>query len=246
MIYIWVRTKIDWDDEEAFLGQLKEAFRPKVEVWNATFTIPYHVFRREVREIARLNLSRVENAVCAPWEEIPEGGLVLPVDDDDWFAPDVAAVLEAHRNPDAICYRWTASFLEVPRDLRHRLYLARRRLLPFTPERWFCSTNNYALVKQGGDDGLARKHIRASHYFTHEGKDRVKTLERRLSLMNRTLGSQTSIAFGRPNVARSQLVSKLERYRRLYRSAGLDGLDWAHPYVEAMAELTDRVRLRDR
>jgi integrase len=252
VIYIWVRATVDWQDEEAFLAQLSDELRPKVEVWNATFTIPYHLFRHELREIARLNLSRVENVVCAPWGEIPEGAIVLPVDDDDWFAPDVALAIESRYDPDAIGYRWPSGFLQVPVGLGHHLYLVRRRILPFTPEKWLCMTNNYAVRKREGVmfEGIdiariARSHLRAHEYFKRGANGQVKTIERRLSLMNRNLASQTTLGLKRSSVTRAQLVSKLRQYRRLYRKADLRGLEWALPYVELMAELTGRVGVRE-
>lgn len=60
-VYIWVRATLDWEGEEA----VRTEFRPRVDPWNATFNIPFHVFRHRVREIARLSHSRVEGAVCA-------------------------------------------------------------------------------------------------------------------------------------------------------------------------------------
>jgi hypothetical protein len=68
-------------------------------MWNQTFDLPYHVFRQRVRRIAELNLQRVENAVRARWDEIPDGALVAPVDDDDWFAPDSAQRWSASSAP---------------------------------------------------------------------------------------------------------------------------------------------------
>jgi hypothetical protein len=91
MIYIWVRETTDWEDEQAFLAQLRPHLRQKVEAWNETFDMPFHTFRLRVREIARLNLSRVEGAERAEWDEIPQGGLVLPVEAHPPRAPDLGA-----------------------------------------------------------------------------------------------------------------------------------------------------------
>ena len=79
MIYIWVRTSVDWDDEAAVLAQCPPYFRPKLELWNATFAMPFHVFRGRVREIARDNLAAVEGASrAAAWDEIPDGASGAP------------------------------------------------------------------------------------------------------------------------------------------------------------------------
>jgi hypothetical protein len=145
VIYLWVRTSVDWSDEAAFLRQVQPAFMPSVTLWNEAFTMPSHVFRGRVRTIARPNLSRVEQTTCADWDAIPDGAIVLPVDDDGWFAPDAAIAIE--RDPQAVAYRWPSSFVQVPIDWHIAVGLARRRLLPRTPPVWFCSTNNYAVVE---------------------------------------------------------------------------------------------------
>jgi len=103
-VCIWVRTAIDWADEAALPARLEPAFPPKLELWNETFSIPYHRFRHEVCEIARLNLSRVAGATVRPWEEIPDGAIVLPVD-DDWFAPDIVERLTPRLDTAAIAKR---------------------------------------------------------------------------------------------------------------------------------------------
>ena len=110
------------------------------------------------------------------WDEIPEGALVMPVDDDDWFVPGAAQALEAERDPDAIGYLWPSRWIQVPINLGHRLYLLRRRLLPRTPPKWICSTNNYAMVKGPEVKEALGNHIEASHWFegplASEGPDR--------------------------------------------------------------------------
>src|SRR5438067_12798702 len=94
VMQIWVRATLDYDDEQRFTAALRPGFREQVALWDSVFEMPYRVYRARLRAIARENLARVEGAVVAAWEEIPGGTLVLPVDDDDWFRPDIASVLE--------------------------------------------------------------------------------------------------------------------------------------------------------
>jgi hypothetical protein len=244
VLYLWVRATASWEDEAAFRAQLAPAFAPKVAAWNETFDVPYHLFRAEVRRIARENLSRVENAVVLPWDEIPDGALVAPVDDDDWFAPDAALALERAHDPDAIGYVWTSSVLEVPIDLGHRLFLLRRALFPRTPPRWLCATNNYA-ARKGDETALVlAKHTVASERFGGVDRARVRHVERRLSLMNRTLASQTQLGFLRPTIGRAELLRKHRRYRALYAAAPPPELAWARPYVAQMDALMRRLRVK--
>jgi hypothetical protein len=242
MLYIWVRATASWDDEQAFRAQLDPAFAVKVEVWNATFAMPYRSFRHEIRRIARLNLSRVLDAAVAPWDEIPDGALVAPVDDDDWFAPDLARVL-AVQEPATTGYFWTSTFLEVPIDLGHRLGLLRRRIFPATPPRWLCTTNNYALVKHPDSKPLLAKHTLASAHFARAG-GAVRQVARRLSVMNRTLASQTSLGFLRTTISPAALRRKYRRYRALYATPLPPDLAWCEPYRAMMAGLMRELRLR--
>lgn len=266
MIYIWVRATTTWQDEQEFLAQLDPRVKPKVDLWNDTFDIPFHLFRHRVREIARLNQSRVENSACARWEEIPEGGLVVPIDDDDWLAPDIGNVLEDEYDSRATGYHWIRTFIEVPIDLRHRLGVIRRSVFPRTPPRYFCMTNNYALVKAPETKPLLESHSRASEWFEVQERGRVRKIERHLSAMNRTLASKTSLG-GKPSPTRSTFIRKFHAYRRLYRrlarapvGPGLAlrrgpgkvygrpsalELAWCRPYLAMMSDLMDQLGIRE-
>jgi hypothetical protein len=246
MIYLWVRRTLDWEDEAAFWAQIHERDRPGVEAWNATLNMPFHLFRHRVREIAALNQSRVQDVEHADWDAIPEGSLVLPVDDDDWFAPEIAAVLAARLDGEAIGCRWPSTWVEVPLDLGHRLHLLAHRRLG-RPLKFLCTTNNYALVKRADNRELLRNHVEASRWFEarlkEPGGGGVRGLDARLSVANRNLGSSTVLQrIDRP----AELLRRLGPYRRLYHREPRTELAWARPYVTMMAELMDDLEPTDR
>jgi hypothetical protein len=243
-VFVWVRATVPWDDDDGYLEAVDEAFRAKIAVWNRTLTMPYNRFRHRLREIARRNHARIAGAVPARWEEIPEGAVVLPVDDDDWFAPEVATALVRARGRAVTAFRWPSVFLEVPTTFGHHVHLVRRALVPRTPPKQYCTTNNYALVKRRGVELVAANHMRAGEQL--ERDPGTKELPDRLSLMNRTLASQTTLGLRAPELTRGHLVRKYRRYRRLYEGRLRHVPAWARADVEAMAELMEDVRLRPR
>jgi hypothetical protein len=243
VIYIWVRDTTDWEDEDAFLAQLPSELEPKVELWNATFNMPFHAFRHRVREIAKLNQARVEGSTCAAWDEIPEGGLVVPVDDDDWFAPDVGRVLEGELESGDLGCHWISSFIQVPIHLRHRLGLIRRRFQPNTPPKWICTTNNYAMRKTAETAPLLASHVTASRWVTGRDGRGMKRLDSHLSVMNRTLASQTSLAHERSSISRRRLIRRFHGYKTLYQEPIPEELGWCRPYLARMAELMSELRI---
>jgi hypothetical protein len=246
VVYVWIRRTVDWADEEAFYAQLRPHFRPRVELWNRTFEMPFHLFRHQVAQIARKSFTGVEGAVVADWDEIPDGAIVAPVDDDDWLAPQLATVLDAERTPGIEGYRWPGFWVEVPMDLGHRLYLLRRRLVPPWPEKWFCSTNNYAVPKAGAESHkLLSSHMGASERFLRWRREaRIREIETPLSVINRTLASQTTLRSARSAMSRSQLLRKYRRYERLYLRPVPDAIGWCRPYLAMMAGLMDRLAVR--
>ena len=250
MIYLCIRQTVDWADEAAFRAQLPPEFASTVRLWDETFDVPYHRFRQRVREIALGNAADLEGVTTAPWSEIPDGALVLPADDDDWFAPDIGRALEEarRRNPGARCLRWPEAFLEVPLNFLHRIRLLERRLLG-TPPKWFCSTNNYAVVKSDETARLFASHVEASRWCESH-RSAVLEVSARLSVMNRTLASRTSLGLGAPLNARPisarGLMRKYHDYRGLYAKTLPPDIAWAAPYARRMAELMEGLSIRDR
>ncbi|MFI5394687.1 MAG: hypothetical protein ACHQ9S_04065 [Candidatus Binatia bacterium] len=240
MIYIVVRKTTDWGNEATFRAQIPAGLEPVVELWNTTFEMPYHLFRRELKRIAQLSLSRIQGAVCVARDEIPKDAVVLPTDDDDWFSPRLAKVLEENVDGRHAGYHWPSQFIEVPISLPHQLGLIRRAIFPRTPPKWLCTTNNYAVVMRSDTAPLIDSHIKASRWFiAHPAA--VKRLGEPLSVMNRSLASRTSL---RSKPSRSALVRKFRRYETLYRRALPPELSWCEPYVVMMRDLMDQLRLR--
>jgi hypothetical protein len=241
MIYVVVRRTTDWENEAAFRAQIPEGFRPAVELWNATFTMPYHCFRRELKRIAQRSLSRLDGVACVRREEVPDDAVVVSTDDDDWFSPRLAEVLEANLDGRHLGYHWPSKYLEVPVNWRHQLGRIRRTIFPRTPPQWICTTNNYAVVMRAVTAPLIARHVEASRWFVAHPQE-VKRLGEPLSVMNRTLASITTL---RSKRSRSALIRKFRRYRRLYRRALAPELSWCEPYVALMRDLMDELRVKD-
>ena len=214
-----------------------------------TFNLPYHVFRHRVREIAVRNHTNIQGARFTDWETIPIGGLTVPVDDDDWFAPDLPQRLANAREPNIFGYYWAGSFLEVPIHWRHEVGRVRRRLRPRTPPIHLCMTNNYAMIKTDGNKQIAISHLAATATFKAAlemptASTRVKKIADRPSLMNRTLASQTTLGYKHEPISRTKLILRYHRYRRIYRKPLPEELVWSAPYQALMAELMDDLKVR--
>jgi hypothetical protein len=234
-VHICVRRTLDWHDEAIVSARILPEFRPKLDAWNATFTMRYHVFRQRLKAIAELNLSHVEGAVRSHADEVPSGHLIVPVDDDDWFAPDLVMHLQQAHDPQAAGYLWTRETLQS----QAFMVALRGKVGRFIgrPERHVCKTNNYACLSEPELMPFLRNHVHASEYFTAHAQ-RIRRIHATLGIHNRNLASQTTLAWGRPSITRWQLVALHRRHRALYASWTAPAeLQWAARYVHLMHEL---------
>lgn len=237
MIYAFVRQTLDWRDEALFWRQLPDRMRPAVELWNATFRMPFHVFRGEVKAIAEANWASLPGVTFLPFDEIPERELVLPTDDDDWFSPRVGPSLEGARSAGVFGYRWPIYHLEVPLTLRHQFGTWRRRMLPRTAPRYAtcCGTNGYATTNGRLEKKLLYSHVAASLWFM-ANPALVRALEHPLAIANRTLASCTQFV-QRGQFDDARLLEKHRRYRLLYEAPLAPEFSWAQPHVASMRDL---------
>jgi len=241
-VYVCVRHSLDWRNEALVEAHLREEMRPKVAAWNSTFDLPYREFRHRLTQIARLNLARVENAACEPLERIPPGALVVPVDDDDWFSPDLANRLLEKYDPAFPLYLWIRRVISPSKRRRHRFQLRLR--LKRRRKRFTCATNDYAVENFPGAAPLAFNHVRASEYFDAH-PSQVRRFREVLGIQNRSMASQTAMAWRRPSITRDELITSFHRYRDLYSSWHLPReLRWARPYVDLMDELMQQIHVK--
>lgn len=144
-VYICIRLTAAWEDKAGYRSRLIAGLVPHIEARDATFSTPYHEFRAAIAEITMTGLRAVRAAVIAPYNDISEGAIVMPCDDDGWKAPHAAEALVASG---CDCAVRKQSVLQVPLDWMHALKVRAGNLWRgFHRPRWFCSTNNYPLRK---------------------------------------------------------------------------------------------------
>jgi len=246
-IVICVRATLDWQDEAAVVAGLVDRFRPKYELWNARFSVPYHLFRHRVTEIARENLRRVEGARVVGPDAVPPGALVVPVDDDDWFHPDLARHLREAWEPGKRGYFWQRRALEAPpvrNPLRWLPPRGRRLLRQADHSVYTCGTNNYAVVNVPPWGEQIASHSQASALFDAHPES-VKHIPRALSLHNRNFASWTVLGVHDGPASWWRIRRRFRRYRQLYRRTRLPAeLAWANAYFERMEALMDELKPR--
>jgi hypothetical protein len=241
LVHLCVRQTLAWEDEDLVRVGIIPSFRQKFEMWNATFTMPYHLFRVRLKHIAMDSFRRVEGAVVSEMSQVPEGDVIVPIDDDDWLAPDLATSIGPHLHAGTTLVVWKSHVLERRswiRRVRHWTGQALRR-----PDRT-CRTNNYAVRWRRDRTEIALNHMRATDYADAHPND-VARIDQTLAIQNRSLASQTALAFGRPAIRRDELIRELRAYRNRYADwIAAPPLAWAQPYVDRMNDLMAEVAVK--
>ena len=251
LLHICVRRTLPWHDEAAVAASLDPIVRSRVELWNDTFQLTYAAFRHRMTQIAHQSWSRVEQAQVTALEQIPPGALVAPVDDDDWFSPELGRRLLAERSASLHGYHWNRYVLETPRRPRRWPFARPRRSTDTS--RYTCSSNNYAVLNRPELKPAIESHVAASGIFDAEPR-RVKHVDASLSLQCRNLASRSALGSGRrftkpgpapPPLSREALLEKLRRQREFYDRLRLPSdVAWAKPSAAAVAELLREMRLK--
>lgn len=98
---IYLRKTQDWRKERHFkmpgyLKQFGEKPDELIRIWNKAFAIDYFEFRARLKEIAISNwrLPFITGPIEKLFHKLDDNQLILPVDDDDWFHPDLKEILQ--------------------------------------------------------------------------------------------------------------------------------------------------------
>ena len=185
VIYFWIQSDLDWQDEEAFWAQVPPGLKPRVDLVDSTFNMPFHIFRHRARDRGAQPLARRGRRGLGRVGRDPSVARVVPVDDDDWFAPNVGQVLEREWG----CF---SGFLarDVARDSIGPRPLGLHgpsRGLPFPPRSAPATRTTTVWSRPRGTSRCSRR-AAATEWFDGPGRDRVKQgVGQRLSVVNRTL-----------------------------------------------------------
>lgn len=258
-VVLYVRTNVDWGSmtEETFLNQESHhrAARPipvsekrqlleRIRLWNRTFPVTYFQYRQRLKEIAEFNWSRLTDIdlvirhpeLISLLERLDEF-LVLPVDDDDWFHPQIARTLQARCGTETDALHWTSgAYDSVPRQRQFGKGWGRLR---FWEAAGTFATNNYAITRRGfarcaaGErKGILVYHGMAGRIF-HQPKFRRMFFEEPLSITNKSLAATTNLGVIE---SRSDLLRNVpdlhERTTEIPTS-----LVWAREYIELTEQL---------
>jgi hypothetical protein len=243
-----VRRTLDWGSEAFTPDWLVPELQAKCRTWGETFEMSYPAFRQRLKDIALENHARVEDAMHTPFEEIPEGDLVVPTDDDDWFAPSVVHEIRAAWQPDAEGCLWHRQVISASRRSPKRQGWLRMRTKKMGGHH-SCATNNYAIVKRSDRrrpdmQRMVTGHTRAAEFVDAHPR-RFPKVRKWLAIQNRSMASKTALQRKQLTTTREELVERYERYRAVYADWPLSPeLQWARPCLDLMAALMDEIRVR--
>jgi hypothetical protein len=125
----------DLTEFEQMMGRPQGSIRRLIELWNDAFAVSFFEVRRRMKVITETNFARMKEVqfvdLAQYRQQIDANALYTFVDDDDWFAPELAIHLNQMKtNADGIVWR---SVLYAGDHLERR------------PLDGFCYTNNYAI-----------------------------------------------------------------------------------------------------
>lgn len=261
-VVIVVRSSPNYDalTAETFKGQLRTTrFVPNTEVktladhdvlsmWNKCFSMSFLQYRKGLAGIARQTIDatgcevvRAEGEFTRWWPTLAEDVILVPVDDDDWFAPNLNEI-DAEFDGNTTLLTWNKT-----------TYKNYNTAKVYVGKQFRMASNNWAVrsswLKEKTDE-RATVFMLGSHahseLYVRENMDPsvIKTVDKCWSVYNRHCAS---LAFLRALCDDGTIDAKLrEIAARQPSSLELpDNLKpWAEPYVKQIERLNSKLRRR--
>lgn len=264
-VVVYVRSDVDWEslNEENFFSQERRApgisdeylqkFFVGIQLWNQLYDMSFFEYRRRLRDISAINFDRIVglDAVVRSFETLQrmrwskEPTWVLPIDDDDWYHPELANICR-----------------ENDPNIHHFLYWPTIRLIPvqatdddepeYSPQKpfenyKFLLTNMYAVSNSGiqAVPGLERQGV-----LTHHGRsiqtvkkyhgDRWNTAEfhQPLALTYKSPASFTQVTWPK---TLDQMEAFINSGARSFERHRMQLPAWATPYAKLAGDLLDEL-----
>lgn len=256
-VCVLVRTNTDYKTiDPAKFGDQERPFIPKKElgivakadligIWDSLFATKYLDYRQKIKELAESNLKETglpifhgDSEGFSEWYNSSNDGIVLPVDDDDWFCHNVKNVA-SHFDADTGLVCWQPIQID---------FLHYSKVRYPTVRDCYLRSNNWAVKKSFLKSFPASARlVQQSHRHAWEDIVRdhnsvgCKQIAEHYGIYNHHLGS---LSYLRAAADKGELRETLERtLRARFVSLDLDNqTSWATPYVRVMERILMRLR----
>lgn len=212
-----------------------------MQLWNKTFSFDYFHTRAALKAIALRNV-QASDAVFIPYQQyqnIPDrNGLYVFLDDDDWVAPDIAAVLATQSPENNAALLWRTISVGSPQQ-RHPVFV------------WGlngrCMTNNYAV------SGVWLDHLKKLDQVVQHAEaektlatlPNIKQLDAALTASNKSPCSSVSLDRGlQGNFSSENLATLVDEYLKKMATRTPEHLwmgAWAAPWIAETVALFQTV-----
>jgi hypothetical protein len=260
-VSIIVRSSPDYQkirDKNCFRNQLSEPYKPKLElelllnnnifdVWNKFFSIDFFSYRKSIVEIAKDNLKNTDCKILKEYTEYcrwykydTEDSILVPVDDDDWFSPqlkDIANHFDDQTDvvvwPEVVFYSTTNHYCNISKNYKF-------------------GSNNWAVKKsflKKLDAKTARHLVLLSHKHTENfmkynvSENRIKKLNNFYSVHIKHLGG---LNFLKNLIQLNNFETDIKKIYldKIYlnKSYFNKELEWTDPFVNKVFELNRKIR----
>ena len=227
IIAVFLRSDVSWGSlsEDSYLEQekfnrsvirinpaRKRELLTKIKFWNQTFSMSWFEYRQRIKNIAELNRSQIHNVDLvirnrhqAALLERLDNVIILPVDDDDWFSPEIADTLRKNASDMPDLFSWSDGVFcpsrKVPVKRRQRDTGGSDSLFFRNPTENGFWTNGYAVSEAGLDrcpdenrEDVLNRHAKVLATFKeHVPEFRHRHLDQVLSITHKSNASFTKL-----------------------------------------------------